>query len=164
VKKFIATLLSLTVLIQITPTVSAKPKGNWNSVIALTNHSIAVETTKGETHYGLLQSADDGTMMVQIAGADDFTTQAVSLRREEVRKVWRAKLRFGEKNIAKGAWVGAGVGTAATVVTLSAVAGKENADRALGVAWLPLLGAGTGAIVGVFWKKKHKKQELVYSI
>jgi hypothetical protein len=164
VKKFIATLLSLTVLIQITPTVSAKPKGNWNSVIALTNHSIAVETTSGETHYGLQQSADDGTMMVQIAGADDFTTQAVSLRREEVRKVWRAKLRFGEKNIAKGAWVGAGVGLTATVVTLSAVSGSENADRALGAAWLPVLGAGTGAIVGVFWKKKHKKQDLVYSI
>jgi hypothetical protein len=157
VKKFIATFLSLTALIQFTPTVSAKPKGNWNSVIALTNHSIAVETTSGETHYGLLQSADDGTMMVQIAGADDFTTQAVSLRREEVRKVWRAKLRFGEKNIAKGAWVGAGVGLTATVVTLSAVSGRENADRALGAAWLPVLGAGTGAIVGVFWKKKHKK-------
>jgi hypothetical protein len=96
-KNLIATLLSLTVLIQITPAVSAKPKGNWNAVIALANRSIAVETTNGETHYGLLQSADDAVIVVQIAGADDFTTQAVSLRREEVRKVWRTKLRFGEK-------------------------------------------------------------------
>jgi hypothetical protein len=163
-KNFIATLLSLTVLIQITPAVSAKPKGNWNAVIALANRSIAVETTNGETHYGLLQSADDAVIVVQIAGTEDFTTQEMSLRRVEVRKLWRAKLRFGEKNIAKCAWIGAGVGFGATVVTLSAVAGKENADRALGAVWLPVLGAGTGAIVGVFWKKKHKKQELVYSI
>jgi translation initiation factor IF-1 len=144
--------------------ITYRHRGNWNAVIALANQSIAVQTTKGETHYGLLQSADDAEIVVQIAGPEDFTTQEMSLRRDQARKVWRAKLRFDEKNIAKGAWIGAGVGFGATVVTLSAVAGKENADRALGAVWLPVLGAGLGAIVGVFWKKKHKKQDLVYSI
>lgn len=163
-KKFMATLLTLTLLIQIVPAVSAKRKGNWDAVKALTNKSIAVKTTTGETHYGLLESADEAAIMVQIAGKDDFTPQAISLRREEVQKVWHAKLRFGESNIAKGAWIGTGVGFAATVITLSAVAGTENADRALGAVWFPFLGAGIGAIAGVFWKKKHKKQTLVYSI
>ncbi len=163
-KRFMATLLTLTLLIQIAPSVSAKPKGDWDAVKALANKSIAVKTTNGETHYGLLQSADDAAILVQIAGKEDFTPQEISLRREEVQKVWHAKLRFGESNVAKGAWIGAGLGFAATVITLSAVAGQENADRALGAVWFPFLGAGIGAVAGVFWKKKHKKQELVYSI
>jgi small nuclear ribonucleoprotein (snRNP)-like protein len=163
-KKFMATLLTLTLLIQIAPAVSAKPKGSWDAVKALTNRSIAVKTTKGETYYGLLNSADDAGIAVQVAAKEDFTPQEISLRRNEVQKVWHAKLRFGESNIAKGAWIGTGVGFAATVITLSAVAGSENADRAVGAVWFPFLGAGIGAVAGVFWKKKHKKQELVYSI
>jgi hypothetical protein len=107
VKKFIATLLSLTVLIQITPTVSAKPKGNWNSVIALTNHSIAVETTSGETHYGLLQSAADAVIVVQIAGADDFTAQAVSFTARRSTKSLALKVYASAKRISLRArgWV-----------------------------------------------------------
>src|SRR5215510_145058 len=96
--------VTLLIVVLLLHTVSAKPKGDWNAVKALQNHSIAVETRTGETQYGLLQSADDSAILVHIAGEDDFTSQEINFRRDEVAKIWTAKLRFGEKNIAKGAW------------------------------------------------------------
>ena len=162
--RLVATFLTLVLLMQIAPAISAKPKGDWNAVKALDKHSIAVKTNQGETHYGRLQIVDDTSIIIQIAGKDDFTGQEIALKRDEVQKVWRAKLRFGEKNIAKGAWIGAGAGAVATIGTLSAVAGNENADRFLFAGWFPVLGAGVGAIAGAFWKKKHKRQDLIYSI
>lgn len=163
-RKFLATLLSSLLLLQMVPLVSAKPKGDWDSVKSLASHSVAVKTTKGETHYGLLRSADDAGLMVQIAGKEDFTGQEVSFRRDEVAKVWSAKLRFGDRNIAKAAWIGAGLGFATTIITVTAVGRTENADKYLFAAWFPFIGAGVGAIAGAFWKKKHKKQDLVYSV
>ena len=67
------------------PVVQAKPKGEWNLVKVLAGRSIAVKTTRGETHYGLLQSADDTSIVVRIAGSDDFTSQEVAFRRSEVQ-------------------------------------------------------------------------------
>jgi hypothetical protein len=162
-KTRIATLLTLVLLTNFFPTVSAKPKGDWNAVKALANTSIAVRTTNGETHFGLLQSADDNAITVQIAGKDDFTSQEIVFRRDEIEKVWRAKLRFGEKNIAKGALIGAGAGLGAALITASVLAKRNSDDPPVGLGAFPLYGAGSGTIVGVFWRKKHKKQELVYS-
>ena len=162
-RRITATLLMFVLLMQSALAVSAKSKGDWGAVKALDKHSIAVKTNQGETHYGRLQIVDETTIVVQIAGKDDFTGQEISLHRD-VQKVRRAKLRFNEKNIAKGAWIGAGVGAVATVATLTATGGKENSDRFLFAVWFPVLGAGVGAISGAFWKKKHKKQELIYSI
>ena len=162
-KRFVATLLSLVLLVQ-TPGISAKPKADWDAVKAAAKHSIAVRDKNGNTSFGLLQVVDDDGIEVQIAGKEDFTAQQLRLRRDDVQKVWRAKLRFGESNAAKGAWIGAGIGFAATVITMSVVAGSENADRALVAGWFPILGAGIGAITGKIRKKKHKKQELIYSV
>jgi hypothetical protein len=159
-----ATFLTVVLLVQIAPAVSAKSKGGWNAVKALDKHSVAVKTKRGETYYGRLQIVDENSLMVQIAGKDDFTGQEIALQRDEVQKVWRAKLRFDEKNVAKGAWIGAGVGLVSTVSILTATGGKEDSDRFLWAGWLPVVGAGVGGVAGVFWKKKHKKQELIYSI
>jgi hypothetical protein len=159
----ITTLLKLVLLTNFVPTVSAKQKGDWNAVKALSNMSIAVRTTNGETHFGLLQSADDTAITVQIAGSEDFTSQEIVFRRDEIEKVWRAKLRFSEKNIAKGALIGAGAGLGAALITASVLAGRNSDDPPVGLGAFPLYGAGGGAIAGVFWKKKYKKQELVYS-
>ena len=159
-----ATFLTVVLLVQIAPAVSAKSKGDWNEVKALDKHSVAVKTKRGETYYGRLQIVDENSIVVQIAGKDDFTGQEIAFHRNEVQKVWRAKLRFDVKNIAKGAWLGAGAGFVATVATLTATSGKENSDRFLWTVWLPVVGAGVGGVAGIFWKKKHKKQELIYSI
>jgi hypothetical protein len=163
-RRLTAICLTVVLLLQLAPAVWAKSKGDWDAVKAFDKHSIAVKTKRGETYYGRLEVIDETRIVVQIAGRDDFTGQEIALQRDEVQKVWRARLRFGEKNIAKGAWIGAGVGLVATVATLSAVSGQENADRFLFAGWFPVVGAGVGGIAGAFWKKKHKKQELIYSV
>lgn len=163
-KKLTATLLTLVLLTHIAPSAAAKQKGDWNAVKALVKTSIAVKTRSGDTHFGLLQSVDDAGIEIQIAGKDDFTPQEISLRRDEVERVWIARLRFSEKNIAKGALIGAGAGLGAAVLTALVLHERGSADPPVGIGLFPLYGAGIGAIGGVFWKKKHKKQELVYSV
>ena len=163
-KKLIATLLSLMLLAQIVPAVAAKQKGDWIAVKALAKTSVAVKTRSGDTHFGLLQSVDDAGIEMQLAADDDFTPQEIGLRREEVEKVWIARLRFGQKNIAKGALIGAGAGLGAAFLTAWALYEKGSADPPVGVGAFPFYGAGIGAIAGAFWKKKHKKQKLIYSV
>ena len=163
-KKLITILMTSFLLVQIAPIVSAKPKGNWNLVKASANHSVAVKTKTGETYYGLAQSVDDSSITVHIAGDDDFTSQEINFQRDEVARVWRARLRFGEKNIAKGAWIGAGAGLGVSVLAAVIQGARGSADPPAGAGLFPIYGAGAGAIAGTFWKKNHKKQELVYSV
>jgi len=163
-KKLIATLLSLVLLTQIVPAVAAKQKGDWSAVKALVKTSVAVKTRSGDTHFGLLQSVDDAGIEIQIADNENFTPQEISVRREEVEKVWIARLRFGEKNIGKGALIGASAGLGAAFLTALALHEKDSSDAPAGLGAFPLYGAGIGAIAGAFWKKKHKKRHLVYSI
>jgi len=163
-KKTTATLLALVLLTPIAQTVSAKAKGDWNAVKVLANSSIAVRTRSGETHFGLAQAVDDDGITIQIAGKEDFTNQEVVFRRGEVAKVWRAKLRFDEKNIALGTLVGASAGVGAALITAVVYAkGNNDADAPVGVGAFPLYGAALGAVAGVFWKKQHKRKELIYS-
>jgi len=163
-KKLTTILLTFVLLLESVPTVWAKPKGDWGAVKALVNHSIAIRTRSGETKYGLMQSADDVSIRIQLAGEEDFTSQEITVRRDEVEKVWRARLRFGEKNIAKGAWIGAGAGLGGAWITAAVYAKGSDGDSAPGVVLFPLYGAAIGAFAGKFWKKRHKKQHLVYSI
>lgn len=162
-KKLIAILIASALLTQFVPNVAAKPKGDWDAVKTAANRALAVKTKSGKTHFGLVQSIDDAGLKMQLAGRDDMTSQTIDLRRDEVAKVWRAGLRFGEDNMKKAGWIGAGVGTGVILVIVAA--NHDSDDAPAGAALFPLLGAGVGAIVGAFWwKKKHKKQELIYSI
>src|SRR5215213_5317591 len=155
-KKLITILVTSALLVQIAPAVAAKSKGDWNTVKALAHSSVAVKTKTGETHYGLMQSADDSGITVQIAGDDDFTPQEINFQRDEVAKVWRATLRFGQKNIAKGAWIGASAGVAIPFITALAQRGQDTGANAGGGLFM-IYGAGAGAVAGKFWKKNHKK-------
>ena len=165
-KKLISILIALGLLANIVPTVSAKPKGDWAAVKALVGSqstSIAVKTNSNVTHYGLLDSIDDSGITIQIAGWDDMTSQRITVKREQVTKVWRAQLRF-EDNVKKAALIGAGLGVGAAFIVAGVLASKNEADAPAGAALFPIIGAGAGAIAGMFWKKKHRKLELVYSI
>jgi len=163
-KKLIAILMTSTLLINITPAVLAKQKGDWSLVKTLANSSVALKTKTGETYYGLIRSTDDSSITVQIAGDDDFTAQEINFQRDELAKIWRARLRFGEKNIAKGAWIGAGAGVGVSMLAAVIQGARGSSDPPTGAALFPIYGAGAGAIAGTFWRKNHKKQELVYSI
>lgn len=151
-------------LIQIAPAVMAKQKGDWNDVKALAHYSAAVETKTGETYYGLLQSADDSGITLQIADLEGFTPQEINFQRNEVAKVWRARLRFGQHHVGKGALIGAGTGLGVAYIAAARLARTDPGDPPVGVGLFPFYGAAVGAVAGAFWKKKHKKQELVYSI
>lgn len=164
-KKLISILIALGLLVNIVPTVSAKPKGDWAAVKAIAggqSTSIAVKTTSDKTHYGLLDSIDDSGITIQVAGWDDMTSQRITVKREQVTKVWRAQLRF-EGNVKKAALIGAGVGLGAAFIAAGVLASKNEADPPAGAALFPLIGAAAGAVGGMFWKKKHRKLELIYS-
>jgi fructose-specific phosphotransferase system IIC component len=165
-KKLISILITFMLLVQIAPAVSAKQKGDWNSVKAFENYSIAVKTKLGETYYGLMQSVDDASMTVQIADEDGFTRTEINFQRHEVEKVWSATLRFGEHHVVKAALIGAATGFAAGFTTARIRLSRDSSDPYIGME--PgvglFYGAAAGALVGAFWKKKHKKDELVYSV
>ena len=162
-KKLISILITIGLLTHLAPTVSAKPKGDWEAVKALLSGSnaIAVKTTKGATHYGLLNSADDSGIAIRLAGRDELTAQTINLKRDDVARVWRARLRFDEDNVKKATWIGAGAGLA--VVGGVIAASHEAEDAPAGAVFIIMIGAGAGAVVGRFWKKKHKKLDLVFS-
>lgn len=162
-KKLISILMASVLLLQLAPAGLAKSKGDWNAVKALANASVAVKTKTGETHYGLMRSADDSSITVQIADHDDFTPQELNFQRDQVAKVWRARLRFGQKNIAKGAWIGAGAGLGAGYIGALIHSATDSGDAFVGGGLFIIYGAAAGAFLGRFWKKNHKKQELVYS-
>jgi hypothetical protein len=160
-KKLTATLLTFLLILQITPRASAKPKGNWDMVKALVSKSVAVKTKSGVTHFGLLQFADDNAIRIWLAD-NVRLTQEISLRRDEVGQVWLAKLHMDETNVGKGALIGAGVGLGVGFIASAILASQCKGCPPHGFALFPLGGAGVGALLG--WKKKHKKQKLVYSI
>ena len=160
-KKLITILIALGLLVQLATVVSAKQRGDWDSVKALTKQ-IAVKTKSGKTHYGLVEAVDDNGITILIAGRDDMTAQKITVKREDVAQVWRARLRFDEDNVKKATWIGAGAGLA--VVGGVIAAQHEEDDAPAGAVYIILIGAGAGALLGKFWKKKHKKLDTVYSI
>jgi hypothetical protein len=158
--KLTATLLTFLLIINTAPRVAARQKGDWDSVKSLVNKQIAVKTKNGVTHFGLLEAADDNTILIWLAGKDALT-QKISLRRDEVAKVWFARLHIDEANIGKGAWIGAGAGFGAALIAAATV---TDGGPLHGGGYFVMIGAGVGALLGSQWKKKHKKQGLVYSI
>jgi hypothetical protein len=94
-----------------------------------------------------------------LAARDDMTSQTINVQRDEVAKVWLARLRFDEDNMTKAGWIGAGVGTGVIFIVAS-----QSSDPPHGAALFPMAGAAAGVILGRFWKKKHKKQALIYSL
>jgi hypothetical protein len=92
-----------------------------------------------------------------------MSSQKITIKRAEVAKLWRARLRF-EDNVGKAALIGAGAGVGVAFIVAGVMASKNEADPPTGAALFPLIGAGAGAVAGIFWKKKHRKLDLVYII
>lgn len=62
------------------------------------------------------------------------------IRREDVEKVWRAKLRFGERSTKKGVWIGAGAGLGAAFLTAWVLSKREStaSDACVGCGLFPI--------------------------
>ncbi len=66
---------------------------------------------RAATSFGLLQFANDAEIRMQTAGKKYLSSQETVFPRDEIRKIWRASLRFEERNTGKGALIGAGIGS-----------------------------------------------------
>lgn len=141
---------------------AAGQKGDWRAVTNSINQEIAVETLDGKSAFGILRSADDGEIKIQIADRKRLTSQETIIRRGEITKVWRASLRYGGRRTGRGALIGAGIG--AGVGSALAITHEDDGYAALGIIVYATLGTISGAVVGFFSKKEHKKTQLLYSV
>lgn len=147
-----------------TPATFAKTQSEWSILKSSIDQGIAIRTKDGETLFGVLSFVDDSEIKMHLADERQLDARETSFRRESVVKVWRATLRFDERNTGKGALIGAGVGLGAGFATVIVMAKRGSSDPPHGFALFPLIGAGVGALVGASKKKEHKKQKLIYSI
>lgn len=159
--KLTATLLSVVLLTSTASSAMAKPTGDWSAVKNSAGQEVAIKTTDGVTSFGILRSADDSGIAVLLADKQGLASQETLFRRDEIEKVWRARLRFGERNTRKGAWIGAAAGLGAAFAYASL---GRHEDAPVGVGLFPAYGAGAGAVIGALSKKGHKKVKLIYGL
>jgi small nuclear ribonucleoprotein (snRNP)-like protein len=162
VRKMTAGCLILLLLISIAHVTSAKPQSEWSNLKNFIAQQIAIKTKDGVTTFGVLNFVDDSKIELQLADDERVSAQERSFKRTEVKRVWRAKLRFGESNTGKGALIGLGIGLGTGYLTAWVMA-KRDSGPPHGFALFPMIGAGVGAIVGESKPKDHKKQKLIYS-
>jgi hypothetical protein len=129
-------------------------KGSWEAVKNLVRRDAAVQKSDGETLFGRLNSVNDNEIVIHTADKKDFTNTLLTIPCNNVKKVWSADLRFGDRNTAKGAAIGFGY----------LLANRKSGDgqTSLAVPVFGLYGTGIGAAAGFFTKNKHKKEVLVY--
>lgn len=159
--KLLATLLSVVLLTSTASPAPAEPAGDWSAVKNSAGQEVAIKTTDGVTSFGILRSADDSVVAVLLAAKEGLAAQETLFRRDEIEKVWRARLRFGERNTRKGAWIGAAAGLGAAFAYASL---GRHEDAPIGVGLFPAYGAGVGAFVGALSRKGHKKGKLIYGL
>jgi hypothetical protein len=142
----------------------AKSSNDWNGIIPLVNQEIAVQTNNGQTVFGRLNSANENEIVLQIADKSGYSGQSQTISRNDIKKIWRAELRFGGRSTGKGAAIGAGIGAGIGLISLISNAKSDNPDGQAGVAvpFYAIIGGGIGAVAGFFGKKGHKKKALVY--
>lgn len=156
--KIVSLLLIVAVLIVSAPPVfSAQTQTNdWNSLSSRLNREIAVKTSNKKTVFGILAALTENEITIQ-----NDSNGKISFRREEVEKIWTAKLKGG-RNTGKGALIGSGAGAAAGLIYVAA--NRDSADGQLGLAVpaLAVYGAGIGAVIGFFARSRNQKKQLIY--
>lgn len=146
----------------------AKTKGDWNNVTSQLNQIIAVKTTNGTMVFGKLTSANETEITLQTADKKTLTNQSSTFQRQDIKKIWTARLASGKglnKSVstAIGAGVGAGAGVGIGIGLLSATGGSDSAAPI--IFGIVAVGAGLGALAGYFsGKKGHKKTGLIYEV
>ena len=166
-RKITASFLILVLTVMAPPATAAKQTGDWDAVKLLTNQEIAIKVKNGPISFGLLRAADNTALKVLLAEEKGISYRETQFSREEVAQVWRAELRFGERQVIKGALIGAGVGAGVGAAVAASVPSDIDVDAGVAagviVAYSILFG-GAGAVIGAFRKKGHKKGTLIYSV
>ena len=131
----------------------------WNSLKNYLNREVAVKTIDQKTVYGVLREANNETLKLLVT-KQNYQNE-VLLKRADVERVWTAKLKFG-RNTIRGAGIGALAGAGSGLGGV--LANRDNGDGQAGIAVpvLAIYGAGIGAVIGFFVRKKHKKEKIIY--
>ncbi len=165
-KNYIAQFLIVSLLFVFVSPVSAQT-GDWNELSLQVNSEIAVKAKNRKTVFGILTETDSDSIKVKISGGGNSVSE-ISFKREEVEKIWLAKLSDGSKKtllgVGVGAAVGAGVGTGAGLFLLAATGGSDSSSSVLLAS--AAVGAGIGAAIGgasgFFTRSKNKKERLIF--
>ncbi|MGC2238362.1 MAG: hypothetical protein WA584_19565 [Pyrinomonadaceae bacterium] len=165
-RKFLSVLTMSSILLISSSLAFGKSQSDWAAVENLVNQEAAVKLQNGKMNYGMVKSVASDKLVLQIAGSKTLTQNEITISRAEIGKIWRALLFVNDRNIGKGALIGAAVGGVA--LGIPAVTAKEDDfgvnDGLAGAAILigALGGALIGGVAGYFAKTKHKKRDLVY--
>jgi hypothetical protein len=164
-KKSLYFLLIVSIVFISSNFVLAQSKNDWAAVENSVNQEAAVKTGGGTT-YGIIKSVNADSLVLQIAGSKSMTQEEKTVSRNDIRQIRRALLFVNDRNTAKGALIGAGVGAVALGVPAVA-SGKgddEVNDGLAGAAFFlgAIGGAAVGGVAGFFTKKKHKKRDLIF--
>lgn len=166
-KKITASFLTLVLLTVMMPETVAKQTGNWDAVKLLTNHEIAIKVKNGGVSFGLLRAADNVSIKVLLAEEKGISYKETQFSRDEIAQVWRAELRFDERQVMKGALIGAGVGAGIGAAVAANLPSDIDVDAGVTAGAIIVYGivfGGAGAVIGAFRKKGHKKRTLIYSV
>lgn len=162
VKKILSAILAAAFMMAGAGGAFAKAKGDWEAVKGYNHREIAIQRSDGETLFGRIKEIDDSGLTMLTANQKQYLENEVKIPRNDVKKVWRAKLRYNERRIGTGALIGAGAGAAAGIIE---VKNRKEPSGTVVIA-IPLyaaIGGGIGAAIGYFSKKKNKKKQLIYS-
>ena len=163
-KKSFSFLLLVSIVCISSNFVLAQSRNDWAAVERSVNQEVAVKISGG-TIYGIIKSADADKLVLQVAGDKSLTQEERTVSRNDIRQIRRALLFVNDRNTAKGALIGAGVG--ALALGIPAVAQKDDFGTGASLAGAAFLlgaigGAAVGGVAGFFTKKKHKKRDLIY--
>jgi len=139
----------------------AQKSGSWANVQSLVNQEIAAKIQTGKTIYGVLKSADDSGIKIQIVEKKAVGSVETFLARNEIEKIWRAYLFVNKRNTGKGALIGAVIGSAGMGGIAMAQDSKDPLSG-VGFALGAIPGALVGGAIGFFTKKKHSKGVLIF--
>lgn len=156
--------LMFLLLVSFAHVASAKPLGDWSNLKNFIGQEIGIERKDGFTAFGVLQSVDDSEIQVQLAGEQHLFSHDTTFQRGDIAKVWRAKLRFGQRQTGRGALIGLGVGLGTGFLTALVMAQREDSGPPHGLGLFPIMGTIAGARIGASKVKDHKKKKLIYSI
>lgn len=142
----------------------ARSISDWNIVKASVGKEVYLLTKNKTAHFGILRSADDNEVTLQIATKENLDTRTTAIDRNEILKIREARLRFDGRRWKEGALIGAAVGAGAGLATVAARRNEGDGQVSLAVPVFALYGAGAGALAGYFVKKGHKKGKTIYSV
>lgn len=167
-KKLVAHFLTiLLLLVYVSPAAAqtGSTSGDWNTLGSQLNSEVAVKAANRKTVFGILTAADAGE--IKVRSIDNKGVSEALFKREEVEKIWLAKLNKSSRKTLLGAAVGAGIGAGIGAIALKSSEGSDayGAGGAYGAA-IPVfavIGAGVGGVVGFLVRQKNnKKVRLIY--